>query len=522
VSRLSRAAGLVSAATLVSRVLGLLRDAVRAALVGARSLSDALNVAFKIPNLLRDLFAEGAFAGAFVPTLSRVRAEDGDEAAFALLNRALSTLLVYVGVVVALLVVFAEPVVRLMTAEAFEQRDVFPLAVLLVRLLAPFLLFVCLAVAAQGALNVFGRFFVPALSPALQNLTLVAGGFFLLALGRARYDAAFPWACLLLAGGGLQFLVQVPPLWRVGWRPRFAPDLRLRSPEARRIVHRMLPVAGGTAAAHVSILVNTWIATETRGGDSALYYAFRLVHLPVGLVGVAVGTVVLAQASARTAKGDDEGVRRTLAEGLLLSLALSIPACAGLLALGPELAHMLFRWGTLGPAEADAIGTTIRWYAPAVIFYCSVKVAAPAFFARGDVRGPLKAALAGVAANLACALGLSGVLGYKALALAVGCGQAANLAVLLVLLGRRDGGPAAGTAPRLAKIAVASAACGTAAWLTARLLPSGGEASVRLVRGLVPVLAGAAAYGAAGLALRSSEILGLPRLGRRTPGEDHR
>ncbi len=515
-SRLARAAGLVSAATLVSRVLGLLRDAVRAALVGARGLSDALSVAFKIPNLLRDLFAEGAFAGAFVPTLSRVKAEHGDAAAFKLLNRALATLLVYVGLVVVGLVVFAEPVVRLMTAENFEKRAVFPLTVILVRLLAPFLLFICLAVAAQSALNVFGRFFVPALSPALQNLTLVAGGFLLLSLGQERVEAAFPWACLLLAGGALQFFVQVPALWRVGWRPRFEPDLGLRTPEARRIVRRMLPVAGGLAAAHVSILVNTWIATETPGGDSTLYYAFRLVHLPVGLVGVAVGTVVLAQASAKVVRGDEDGVRATLSEGLLLSLALSMPAFAGLLALGPVLAEMLFHWGNLKPDEAAAIGTTIRWFAPAVVFYCSVKVVVPAFYARGDVRGPLKASLVAVAVNLACALSLKDLLSYRALALAVGCGQAANLAVLLALLKRRDGGGGPGLTLRIAKVAAAAAACGAVAWAATHVLPGGSGAVSRIARGLLSVLAGAAAYIAAGWLLRSSDIAALRRLGRRT------
>jgi len=174
--RLARAAGAVSLATLCSRVLGLARDAVRAALVGASALSDALDVAFKVPNILRDLFAEGAFSGAFVPTLSGVREREGDAAAFAALNAVLSTMLLHVGIVVVLLIVGAEPVVRTITAARFAASAQFELTVVLVRLLAPFLLFISLAVAAMGALNVFDRFFVPALSPALQNLTLVAGG----------------------------------------------------------------------------------------------------------------------------------------------------------------------------------------------------------------------------------------------------------------------------------------------------------------------------------------------------------
>ena len=214
-SRLSRAAGLVSVGTLVSRVLGLLRDSVRAALFGAGSISDALDVAFKIPNLFRDLFAEGAFSGAFVPTLTRTQESDGKDAAFALLNRVLSTMLVYVGALCGLLVAFAPGIVRLITADAFvEESGAFDATVRLVRVLATFLLLITLAVAAMGALNVRGRFFVPALSPATQNLVLVAGGLALCAVVVLPAERALPYAFLLLVGGLSQFLVQLPTRWR--------------------------------------------------------------------------------------------------------------------------------------------------------------------------------------------------------------------------------------------------------------------------------------------------------------------
>ncbi|MHC4547225.1 MAG: murein biosynthesis integral membrane protein MurJ [Planctomycetota bacterium] len=511
-SRLSRAAGLVSVATLVSRVLGLARDAVRGALVGARWLSDALDVAFKVPNLLRDLFAEGAFSGAFVPTLARTREHEGDGAAFALLNRVLSTMLVYLGAVVLLMVLFAPQIVRLLAAEEFvAQRELFALTVDLVRILSPFLLLICLAVAAMGALNVFGRFFMPALSPAAQNLVLVAGGVLVFHVGLGREDAARPWALLLLGGGAMQFLIQVPVLYRSGWRPRFAPDLKLCAPETREILRRMLPVVGGLAAAHVCILINTRLATGDEGGTSNLYYAFRLVHLPVGLVGVAVGTAVLAEASRRAARADADGVRATLGDALLLTVAFATPACAGLLVLGDPIAKLLFLWGDMSPAEAGAIGETIRYYAVAVIFYCCVKVVVPVFYAQGQTRVPVMASLVAVLANLACALALHPSLQWRGLALAVGVGQAANLAVLLGAVARRYGRPPGAALVHLGKIALASALSAGAAALAVRFFPDERAAVPRFARGLVPVAAGAVVYFAAGSLLRCEAIVSVLR-----------
>jgi len=518
VSRLARAAGLVSLAVFLSRILGLMRDALRAALVGALRLSDSLDVAFKVPNLLRDLFAEGAFSGAFVPTLSAVREREGDAAALALLNRVLSTMLVYVGLVTALMVAFAPQLVGLITSPRFAEQPEFELAIVLVRMLAPFLLFISLAVAAMGALNVFGRFFVPALSPAIQNLLLVAGGLTLVHLGVGRAEAVLPWAVLLLAGGALQFLVQLPSLYRIGWRPHFTPDVWMRAPETREIARRMLPVVGGLAAAHACILINTRLATAHAGGTSNLYYAFRLVHLPVGMVGVAVGTAVLAEASRRVARADTAGLRRTTGRALLLTIAFAAPACAGLLALGDPLAKLLFLWGDMKVEEATAIGETIRYFSLAVVFYCSVKVLVPVFYAQGRTRVPMAASLVAVAANLACALALHGYLKWRGLALALGVGQAANLAVLLGALARQYGRPAPGALREVGKIVLASVLCGGTAALTASAFPDDPGLLPRLGRALVPVGAGAVAYLAAGSFLRCDAIFsvlrGLRRLDR--------
>jgi putative peptidoglycan lipid II flippase len=517
VSRIARAAGRISAATLVSRVLGLLRDSIRAALVGARGISDALGTAYLIPNLLRDLFAEGAFSGAFVPALSKAREDRGSEGAFLLLNRVFSTLLVYIGAIVLLIALFAPDLVALLTSKAFRaDAELVETTVSLVRLLAPFLLFISLAAAAMGALNVFGRYFLPALSPATQNAVLVIGGVLLLQLALSESEAAIPWAVLLLVGGFMQFAIQLPALLRLGWRPRFLPDLVLRTDEVRLILRRMLPVVGGMAATHASILINWRLATNFYGGPSNLYYAFRLVHLPVGLVGVAVGTAVLAEASRRVAKKDLEGVRSALGEALLLTLVFAVPAAAGLFVLGEPIARVLFMHGHLDAGNASAIGTTILFYAPAVVFYACVKVVAPVFFAQGRVGVPLVASLVAVVANLATALTLHYFtdLRWLGLALAVGFGQAANLAVLLFHARRQFGRPDRRHFEAVWKIALSACLCALAAHEVWRWMPDGDGLVDRLVAALVPVLAGAAAYFGAGRVLRCHEMARALRLSR--------
>ncbi|MEE8104674.1 MAG: murein biosynthesis integral membrane protein MurJ [Planctomycetota bacterium] len=515
--RLTGAARRVSLATLVSRVLGLFRDALRAALVGAGALSDALEVAFKVPNLLRDLFAEGAFNGAFVPTLSQTQKDEGEEAAFDLVNRALSTLLIYAGGAVVLLVVFAPQLIGWITDPSFSgDPEKFETAVFYARLLAPFLLFITLAVVLMGALNVRGRFFLPALSPASQNLLLVGGGSFLLMLGVTGESAAFPWALLLLTGGALQFLLQVPAMRREGWRPRFCPDPKFRDPALRQIVLRMAPVVLGLAATHLCILINLRLASQYVGGVSFLYYGFRLVHLPVGLVGVAVGTAALAEAARQAAAGDREAVARTMGDGLRLCLAFAIPAAVGLMVLGGPIAHLLFGYGATEAAEANAIGQAITLYALAVVPYCAVKVLVPVYYAVGKMRVPLLASVFAVAANLAVAIPLARNpdFQWRALAIAVGAGQAVNLLILMVA-GRRHflaGRP--GFLAAVVKMAAAACACGGATWAVSLLLPGGEGFLARAAAVFGPTVAGVAAYFAVGRLLGSQEILAVVRLDR--------
>jgi putative peptidoglycan lipid II flippase len=360
----------------------------------------------------------------------------------------------------------------------------------------------------MGALNVCGRFFLPALSPATQNLVLVAGGSVLAILGLTEDRALLPWAALLLLGGAVQFAVQLPALRREGWRPQWRPDVFFKSPAVREIAKRMGPVVLGMAATHISILINTRLASQFTGGVSYLYYGFRMVHLPVGLVGVAVATVTLAQASKHAAKGDLDGVRTTMGDSMRLCLAFALPAAAGLFVLAHPLAQLLFRHGATAMHDAMLIGETIRVYALAVVSYCCVKVMVPVFFALGRVRVPVIASLIAVAANLTVALTLSRdpQWEWKAMALAVGVGQAFNLIVLMVAARRVFPEALPGFLGSLAKILVATAGCGAAAAALLHALPWGTGLGERAVRALVPTFGGAAAYFALGWALRCEEI----------------
>ena len=515
--RLTGAARRVSLATLVSRVLGLFRDGLRAALVGAGALSDALEVAFKVPNLLRDLFAEGAFNGAFVPTLSKTQNDGGDTAAFDLVNRALSTLALYAGAAVVLLMVFAPELITAITDPEFRNDpEKFHTAVYYARMLAPFLLFISLAVVLMGALNVRGRFFLPALSPASQNLVLVGGGVFLLMLDVDGISAAFPWALLLLAGGAVQCLLQVPAMLREGWRPRFLPDPLLRDPGLREIARRMAPVVMGLAATHLCILINLRLASQYEGGVSYLYYGFRLVHLPVGLVGVAVGTAALAEASRQAAAGKLDEVAGTMGDGLRLCLAFSIPAAVGLMVLGGPIAQLLFGYGATEPAQAAAIGQAITIYALAVVPYCAVKVLVPVFYAIGKVKVPLLASVLAVGANLAVAIPLASHpdLTWRAMALAVAAGQTVNLLILMAVGRRHFPFSQTGFLTSVVKLNVAAVACGAAAWIASGWFPGGEGFGSRLTGVFLPTLSGVAAYFLAGRLLGSREILAVLRLDR--------
>jgi len=290
--RLARGARRVSALTMLSRVLGLVREQIFALMLGAGVYSDAFLAAFRIPNLLRDLFAEGALSTAFVPTYVSTLKNESRAAAYTLANRVMSTLTIYLGTIAVLGMLFPQPVVSLVGRGFGPEKAA--LCQQLVRIMMPFLPAISLAVVAMGALNAEERYTTPALASSMFNIVAILGGAVVYFISPGGRIAVVVWASLTVVGGIAQLGIQVPPLWRMGFRPKLLPDLRLRDPGTRRIATLMAPATLGVAAVQINVVVNSSFASQlSDGAISWLSYAFRLMQLPIGVFGVAVATTAL-------------------------------------------------------------------------------------------------------------------------------------------------------------------------------------------------------------------------------------
>jgi putative peptidoglycan lipid II flippase len=506
-ARIARAAGLVSSLTLLSRLLGLVREQVFAALLGAGYHSDAFRIGFRIPNLLRDLFAEGALSAAFVPTYARVLKEEGREGASRLANRVLTVLAVLLGLLVVLGIVFAGPIVSVL-APGFEAvPGKAELTVLLTRVMMPFLPLVSFAAVAMGMLNAEERFGTPALSPALFNVVTILWAGLLWALGLPIRMVVIGWAIGTLLGGLAQFLVQVPALHRTGWRPR--PDWAPRDPGLLRIARLMAPATVGLAAVQVNIFVNSIFASHQPGAISWLDYAFRILYLPIGLFGVALGTIATAGLARRAADDDMDGLRRTLRQSLSMLAFLTIPATVGLMVLGGPVVRLLYERGRFAPSDTAATATALFLYSFGLVGYTGVKVLAPAFYALDAPRVPLVASGLAVLTNLAVVVTGFAHLGFRAVALGTALGSLLNALVLALTFERKLGGLLGhGLLRPILRMALAAAAMGALAWAcNTGLERAVGTHGLRaqVVTGLVPVVVGVLVYALLTRALRVPE-----------------
>jgi putative peptidoglycan lipid II flippase len=396
---MARGARRVGSLTMLSRLLGLVREQVFAVTLGAGVASDAFLAAFRIPNLLRDLFAEGALSTAFVPTYVTTLRQKGRADAHLLANRVLSTLTLALGAIAAAAMLFPDPVVHLV-ATGFSPEKA-ELCAALVRIMMPFLPIVSLAVVAMGALNAEEKYTTPALASSMFNLVAIAGGVGVYLLAPASHVAVVSWAAFVLVGGLAQLVIQVPPLWRTGFRPRFVPDLRLRDPGTRRIATLMAPATLGVAAVQVNVVVNSSFASlVSDGAISWLSYAFRLMQLPIGVFGVAVGTTALTHLSRDAAAEDWDKLRSTLRRGLRMVLFLTVPSTVGLALLGVPIIRLIYEHGRFLPSATIETARALSGYAIGLVAYAAIKVLAPAFYALGRTRVPLIGSVLAVAANL--------------------------------------------------------------------------------------------------------------------------
>jgi putative peptidoglycan lipid II flippase len=431
---LIRSVTTVGSYTLVSRVMGFVRDILTAALLGAGPVADAFFVAQRLPNLFRSLFAEGAFSAAFVPLFAGTMAEHGKERARVFAEDALAVLLAALLIFVLLGEIFMPWVMAVIAPGFGDDPDKFALAVALGRITFPYLLFIALVALQGGVLNSVDRFAAAAATPTLLNLFLIAA---LLMMRRFGWHdgRALAWA---ITGAGLaQFLWLMFSCARAGLALRL-PWPRL-TPEVRRTLAIMGPGAVGAGVTQVNLLISTALASFLPGGSvSYLYYADRLNQLPLGVVGIAVGTAILPPLSRHIRLGEHEDAVTTQNRGLELALLLTLPAAVALAVLAHPILAVLFQRGAFGPADTAATAAALAAYAAGLPAFVLVKVLAPAFFARHDTATPVKVAIAAMAMNLALTLILMQFLAHVGIALATSAAGWVNALILLALLVRRE------------------------------------------------------------------------------------
>ena len=438
---LLRAASTISLFTLGSRVSGLARDVVIASAFGAGASLDAFNVAFRIPNLLRRLFGEGAFTQAFVPTLAHVRASEGDEATQRMID-AVATVLFCVLVATCIVGVAAAPVVVWLMASGLAHFDE---AVVMTRVMFPYIGFISLVSLSAGVLNTWKRFAVPAATPVLLNLAMIGAVFAFAPLcDRWGLPRIYALSAGVMVGGVLQLAVQVPALARAGCLPKIhlgavALGEAWRHAGVRRIMRQMAPALLGVSVAQISVLINTQIASHQGvGAVSWLQYAAQLMEFPTALLGVAVGAVLIPQLSAAQARSDAAAYSGMLDWGLRLTLVLALPCSIALLVFPEALVATLFQRGRFDALAVAKTALALRGYGCGLLGLIAVKILAPGFYARQDLRTPVTIAIIVLFLTQAMNLVFVPAFGHAGLALSVGLGALVNAAWLFV--GLRRGG----------------------------------------------------------------------------------
>jgi putative peptidoglycan lipid II flippase len=433
----ARAAAVVGAATLASRILGFARDLVVARAFGAGPVTDAFFVAFRLPNLLRRLVAEGALSSAFIPVFTDYLTTRPRREAHEVFRKVTGAMLVMLGSLSLLGALAAPGIVRVMAPGFFADPALGALTVRLTRVMFPYLFPVGLAALAMGILNAHRHFLLPALSPTALSVGIIAGALW---LAPRLAEPAMGLAVGVLVGGAGQLLIQVPALVARGTIG--PPALDFRHPAVRRIATLMGPVLVGQSALQVGTLINTIIASFLAGGSvSYLYYADRLVEFPLGIFGIAVATAVLPTLSEQAARRDSRALRETVSFALRLATFVSLPAAIGLLVLSQPIVRVLYQHGRFGSAETAGTAAALAVYAAGLVGFTISKIGAQAFYALGDTRTPVAVSIAGMALNCALAAALARPLGHVGLALATSVSAVASGFALAGLLRRRLPGP---------------------------------------------------------------------------------
>ncbi len=458
----------VSSLTMLSRITGLIRENLMARVFGASAETDAFFVAFRIPNLLRRMFAEGAFSQAFVPILGEFKARKGDEQTRALIDHTASLLLVAL-IGVTLIGVLAAPVVVWLMASGLAGSSGYDTAVLLTRVMFPYILLIGLTAAAAGILNTWRRFAIPAFTPVLLNLSFIAAALFLTPYVDPPVLAL---AIAVIVGGIAQLAIQLPALVRIGMLPRLSLNLRaaLADQGVRRILRQMLPAILGVSVAQISLIINTNIASHLAPGSvSWITYADRLMEFPTALLGVALGTVLLPSLSEAHASVDTRRYAELLDWGVRITFLLALPAALGLGLLGTGLTATLFHYGKFGAQDVLMTQHAVSAYAVGLIGLILVKILAPGYYAQQDIRTPVKIALFVLVVTQLMNLLFVPFFAHAGLALAIGLGACVNAGLLFAgLMRRKVYQPQPGWGLFVLRLGTALAVFGVGLWLLER------------------------------------------------------
>lgn len=465
--KIARAAGAMSFATLISRIFGYIKDMVLAKYFGATGTSDVFFVAFRIPNLLRELFAEGSMSSAFIPVLSESQAKKGKDDANRLVRATFLFLLLVVGALCIAGAIFAPQIVTIIAPGFVSNPEKFSQTVLLTRIMFPFLLFISLAAVIMGALNTRGVFFIPALAPVLLNISIIAAVFFLSA---HFINPIIAVAVGVTIGGLCQFLFQLPSFFRRGYFLFKIPSNDGRSglwhPGLKRIGILVIPTITGLAVVQVNIFVSTMLASLLADGSiTYLYYSMRLIQFPIGLFGVAMGMAVLPALSEHAAKMDMTSLKEDFSFALRLLFFITVPAMAGLIALKEPIVNTLFQRGEFTYTATINTAEALMFYSFGIWAIVGVRVLASTFYSMQDTKIPVKVAVFSVTVNIAFSVLLMGPMQHNGLAFANTIAAIANFVLLFYFLRRKLSGIGAlRIIVSFFKILIASFFMGVAGW----------------------------------------------------------
>lgn len=430
---ISKNSSTVSIATFTSRIFGLIRELLFAALIGAGFFADAFVLAFRIPNLLRDLFAEGALSNAFVPTFTDYEVNRSREAAWKLANTVLGLLLIIMGLLTILGLIFTPQLVNFIAPGFSEIEGKHELTTYLTRIMLPFLPLVAIAALFMGIHNVHGQFTLPALAPVMFNLVSIACGLGLWFAGVDQHLAVIGWSVGTLLGGLSQAGMQLPALIKRGWKIRPTLKKWRIEPGLRQIGILMLPALIANSGTQVNILVNSILASLLdQGSPSWLNYGFRLVQLPIGVFGVAISVVTLATLSKDVSQKSRESFLAHLTSAIHLVLLLTIPCAVGLWILGEPIVRLIYERGAFHAPDTVATAAAVSMYALGLPAYAMIKVKAPVFFALKNSKVPMIASLVGISVNIVFNLLFYQKLRHPGLALGTSIGVFTNLFILLI------------------------------------------------------------------------------------------